>query len=38
LRFREGHRERADMIGEHVSPINLVGVLKDKEVTHRQEF
>jgi hypothetical protein len=29
LRFRRGHRGRADMIGEHGQKLNLVGVLKD---------
>jgi hypothetical protein len=35
LQFRGGHRGRADMIGEQGQKLNLVGVLKDKEVTHR---
>jgi hypothetical protein len=35
LRFRGGYRERADMIREHRQKFNLVGVLKDKEVTHK---
>jgi hypothetical protein len=35
LRFRGGHRGRADMTGEHGQKLNLVGVLKDKEVTHK---
>jgi hypothetical protein len=30
-----GHRGRANMIGEHGQKLNLVGVLKDKEVTHK---
>jgi hypothetical protein len=35
LRFRGGHRGRAVMIGEHGQKLNLVGVLKNKEVIHK---
>jgi hypothetical protein len=35
VRFKGGHRGRADMIGEHGQKLNLVGALKDKEVTHK---
>jgi hypothetical protein len=35
VRFKGGHRGRADMIGDHEQKLNLVGALKDKEVTHK---
>jgi hypothetical protein len=37
LRFRGGYSGRADMIavGRHGQKLNLVDVLKDKEVTHK---
>jgi hypothetical protein len=35
LRFRGAHRGRTDMIGDYGQKLNLTGVLKDKEVTHK---
>jgi hypothetical protein len=35
LRFRGGHRGRGDIVRDYGQKLNLVGVLKDKEVTHK---
>jgi hypothetical protein len=35
LRFWGGHKVRADITGEHRQKLNLVSILKDKEVIHK---